>query len=53
MFELDGDEYDDVLDERLHTGFSADFDRLQTELATAFGPPARTGSEDDSVIALN
>ena len=53
MFELDGDEEDDELDERLHTEFSADFDRVQKELAGAFGPPARTGSEDDSVIPLN
>ena len=53
MFELDGDEEDDELDERLHTEFSADFDRVQKELASAFGPPGRTGSEDNDVIPLN
>jgi hypothetical protein len=53
MFELDGDEHDDELQEKLYFEFSCDFDRIQKELATAFGAPVRTGSEDDSVIPLN
>ena len=62
MFELDGDEHDEELHEKLYSEFSSDFDRVQTELATAFGAPVRTGSgsidwvsqaEHDSVIPLN
>ena len=51
--EFDGDKDDDELDDRLHAEFSADFDRVKAELASAFGPSARTGSEDDSIIPLN
>jgi hypothetical protein len=48
--ELDGDEDDEELDDQLHAEFSAEFDRVQSELVTAFGVPVRTGSEDDSEI---
>ena len=53
MFGLDGDEFDEELDEQLHTEFSAEFERVQSELTTAFGEPMRTGSEDDGEIPLN
>jgi len=52
-FELDGDEHDEELDERLHAEFSDEFDSVQSELATAFGAPVRTGSEDDDAIPLS
>ena len=53
MFELDGDEHDDEMVVQLYKEFSTDFDRVQEELSTAFGPPERTGIEDDSAIPLN
>ena len=53
VFELDGDEHDDELVEQLYMEFSAEFDRAREELSTSFGPPERTGIEDDSAIPLN
>jgi hypothetical protein len=44
---------DDDLHARLHAEFSAEFDRVQAELARTFGEPLRTGAEDDDLIPLN
>jgi hypothetical protein len=45
--------HDDGLHERLHAEFSADFDRVQAELARIYGEPLRTGAGDDDLIPLN
>ena len=45
--------HDDERHEKLHEEFAAEFDRVQAELAGAFGAPSRTGTEDDEVIPLN
>jgi hypothetical protein len=37
----------------LHAQFSADFDRVSTELARTYGEPMRTGEEDHELIPLN
>jgi hypothetical protein len=52
-FPDDESAHDDNLHDRLHAEFSADFDRVQAELARTYGEPLRTGSEDDALIPLN
>ena len=43
----------DALHARLHAEFSAEFDRVQAELARTYGEPLRTGAGDDDLIPLN
>ena len=52
-FPDDESAYDDVLHARLHAEFSAEFDRVQAELARTYGEPLRTGAGDDDLIPLN
>ena len=52
-FPDDESAHDDALHERLHAEFSADFERVQAELARTYGEPLRTGAGDDGLIPLN
>jgi hypothetical protein len=52
-FTNDESAHDDELTERLYAEFSAEFERVQTELTKPYGPPSRTGQTDDEVIPLN
>ncbi|MDR2880543.1 MAG: hypothetical protein LBV29_01390 [Azoarcus sp.] len=53
VFEDDESAHDDALTEKLYAEFSAEFARVQAELAAQYGAPARTGEEDDDLIPLN
>jgi hypothetical protein len=52
-FPDDESAHDDALHERLHAEFSADFERVQAELARTYGEPLRTGAGDDGLLPLN
>jgi hypothetical protein len=52
-FPDDESAHDDALHEKLHAEFSADFDRVEAELARTYGRPLRTGAGDDDLIPLN
>jgi hypothetical protein len=52
-FPDDKSAHDDALHSRLHAEFSAEFDRVQAELARTYGEPLRSGAEDDDLIPLN
>ena len=52
-FPDDESAHDDALHARLHAEFSAEFDRVQAELARTYGEPIRTGAGDDDLIPLN
>jgi len=45
--------HDDELTDRLYADFSAEFERVQTELTKQYGSPSRTGQTDDNLIPLN
>jgi hypothetical protein len=47
------DAHDPELHDRLHAEFSAEFDRVQTELSTLYGKPALTGDIGCEAIPLN
>ena len=49
-FPDDESAHDDALHARLHAEFSAEFDRVQAELARTYGEPLRTGAGDDDLI---
>lgn len=52
-FPDDESAHDDELTERLYAQFSTEVDRVQVELSKKYGPPLRTGEEDDDEIPLN
>ena len=52
-FPDDASAHDDALRKRLYQSFSTDFDRAQAELSKKYGPPVRTGKDDDDAIPLN
>lgn len=52
-FPDDESPHDDALIERLYSEFSAQLDRVQTQLTKKYGPPTRIGETDDDIIPLN
>ena len=52
-FEDDVSAHDDELIGRLYQDFSAELDRVQTELARKYGDAIRTGTADNPSIPLN
>ena len=51
-FELDGDEHDDEAIEKLHIDFKNDFDIAATALSQQYGPPVKSGTDDDDALPL-
>jgi len=51
-FELDGDEHDDEAIEKLHIDFKNDFDIVAMALSQQYGPPVKSGTDDDDAIPL-
>lgn len=51
-FELDGDEHDDDAIEKLHVDFKNDFDIAAVALSYKYGPPVKSGTDDDDAIPL-
>jgi hypothetical protein len=45
--------YDEKFIQGLYAEFAAEFDRVEAELSKEYGPPSRTGQEDDDIIPLN
>jgi len=52
-FADDSSAHDDELTERLYADFSAEYERVQTDLTKQYGSPSRTGQTHDALIPLN
>jgi hypothetical protein len=52
-FEDDESTHADEMVEKLCAEFVAEFERVRAELSKRYGPPSRSGSEDDEVIPLS